>query len=127
MSCILGPVFEPLSAGPAQTATQIPPFRLEVGSGDEFRRVVVSGELDLHTAPDLASTVIDLCCDDTREIEIDMREVRFIDSTGIRTLLVAADEAASLGIALRMIPSASRHVMKVFEITRTLDELPWSD
>jgi anti-anti-sigma factor len=103
------------------------PFDLKVEAEDGRLRIVLAGELDLHTSPRLAGSVLHACSNGTEEVEIDMREVRFIDSTGLRTLLVAADDAASHGVALHVIPSRSEHVTNVFEVTRLLDQLSWRD
>lgn len=126
-TCIVRLVFKPISGGPPRTSTVMAPFDLEVHAAGDGHRIVVSGELDLQTAPDLAVAVNAVCRDGTGEIEIDLQGVRFIDSTGVRTLLIAAEEAAVHGIAMQIVPSATRHVMNVFEVTRVADALPWRD
>src|SRR4051794_20008154 len=114
----------PACSRPA-TAMQNQPFDLKVEADEGLHRIILSGELDLHTSLDLSHAVKEVCSNRAQEVEIDLRGVRFIDSTGIRTLLVVASETASRGVTLRLIPSNSPHVTNVFEVTQMLDTLPW--
>ena len=120
-------MFDSISAEPIHTPVYTPPFRITV-RGEEGRvRIVLSGELDLHTAPELELAVADAYRGERSELELDLRDVRFIDSTGIRALLVSADEAEARGVSLQIVPSTSPHVTSVFELTCMLEALPWSD
>lgn len=104
-----------------------PPFDIKVLGSDGRHRVVLAGELDLSKSPILLATVQDLISTRPDELEVDLREVRFIDSTGLRTLLVANDEAEHAGIAFYVIPSNSPQVRTVFEVTLLLDTLAWRE
>jgi anti-anti-sigma factor len=102
-----------------------PTFDMKVLGADGLHRIVLSGELDLACCPTLMASVQDLLSTRPRELEIDLRQVRFIDSTGLRTLLVAREESGSLGIPFFVIPSDSPQVRNVFAITSVEDQLPW--
>jgi anti-anti-sigma factor len=55
-------------------------------------RVVVRGELDLATAPELEQTLL-APIEDGREVVLDLRELEFMDSSGVRVLVVAHSRA----------------------------------
>jgi anti-anti-sigma factor len=88
-------------------------------------RIVLDGELDLSSAPEFIAALQDLLAERPEELEIDLREITFLDSTGLRTLLIASDEARRAAIPLYVIPSASEQIRMVFEITNLQDALPW--
>jgi anti-anti-sigma factor len=68
-------------------------------------RVHASGELDLATAPLLQACAGEHVHGRTETVEIDLREVGFIDSTGVRLLLTLAAEAHRDGWTLTILPS----------------------
>ena len=72
-----------------------PPFRVEVLPDPQARCVFVvpQGELDLMTAGELRAALMQAVDDGAAEVVLDMRELTFIDSTGIR-LLVQTESAA---------------------------------
>jgi anti-sigma B factor antagonist len=61
-------------------------------------RVAVRGELDLATAGRLEAV---LAGAEERAVRVDLRGLAFMDSTGVRTLLQAAEDAARAGTDLR--------------------------
>lgn len=88
-------------------------------------RIVLSGELDVAVSAKLVSVLQNLIAARSQELEIDLREVVFIDSTGLRALLVAKEEAAATEIPLYVIPSAYEPVRALFEVTNVHSALPW--
>jgi anti-sigma B factor antagonist len=68
------------------------PFEVTVQRDGGVATVVVSGELDLATAPRLSTTVAEH--GDARLLVLDLNGVTFIDSTGVR-LLIEADRACA--------------------------------
>ncbi len=81
--------------------------------------LVVSGELDAHTAPQLAEAIGNVSGD---AIVVDMAGVEFVDSSGLRALIDAhqAAEAADRRLVIRE-PSSS--VQRLFDISGVLDYL----
>lgn len=75
----------------------------KVESTGEIARIVLAGELDFSTQESLGEAIDQaLGIDTAREIQVDMTDVTFIDSSVIRTLLrlqeTARTKAKSLSI-----------------------------
>jgi len=104
---------------------RVPPFDMKLLGADGLHRIVLAGELDLAACPSVVVAVQDLLATRPRELEIDLRQVTFIDSTGLRTLILARDEAELAGVSLYVIPSENRQVQKVFTVTALQEQLPW--
>jgi anti-anti-sigma factor len=64
--------------------------------------VELSGELDLHSSPQLSATVDDLLAESPSVVEIDAAGLTFADSAGLRALLVAHADAGQRGVTLRL-------------------------
>ncbi len=84
--------------------------------------LVLQGEMDLVTASELEDTVAALCLEGARELLLDMRQVVFIDSSGLRTVLASMDMCRLHGCELMLIPGPA--CRRLFEITGVLDDLP---
>lgn len=83
--------------------------------------VVPRGELDLATAPELEGWLEDLrreCAD----VIIDLSEVTFLDSSGLRVLLRARREAQRMQTGLR-IEHPTRNVRRAIEAAGLTDVL----
>ena len=76
-------------------------------------RLRIAGEVDMATAPQIT---------DARQVRLDLAEVTFLDSTGIRTLLLAQRDAADHGVVLRVV-DAHHRVVRVLELTGALETL----
>jgi anti-sigma B factor antagonist len=91
----------------------LPSFELTVERYDSVATVVVSGELDLATAPRLSAAVAEH--GDAKLLVLDMTATTFIDSTGVRALLHA--DRRSLGSGSRLVVVAGDGaVRKVLEL-----------
>lgn len=64
--------------------------------------VRVSGDVDLATAPRLRASLLDLAGRGHRNLELDLRLVDFLDSSGIGVLLGALRRARLAGGSLRI-------------------------
>jgi anti-anti-sigma factor len=51
----------------------------------------VRGELDLASAGQLETSIAELCADGARQILLELGELSFMDSTGLRSLLVSQE------------------------------------
>jgi anti-anti-sigma factor len=91
---------------------------------DGCQRLVLAGELDVVTTPELEVALSGVCASAPREVEIDLREVRFIDSTGLRGLIAAKETCAQHSVVL-FLRGAEGRQRKLFELTGLLDHLPW--
>lgn len=96
-------------------------FRVQ-GARDGSRvRIRVAGEIDVATAPQLATCCREQMARRVELVELDMRAVGFIDSTGVRLLLTLVAEAERDGWALMIVPSeAVRHIVGVLGLERQL-------
>lgn len=77
---------------------------------------VLRGELDLGTVGALEQELRDAWARDARRIEIDLREVTFIGSTGVAVLLEANARAREAGAELTLIRGPMA-VHRIFELT----------
>jgi anti-anti-sigma factor len=98
-----------------------PRFDVTVADGADGRLVIaVSGELDLVTEPQLEAALANAV---GRPVTIDLSELAFMDSTGLRALLSAAREYADLQLRGPLEPA----VQRLLELTQTLAILPFDD
>ncbi len=82
------------------------------------------GELDIAGAPSLEEEFLRVEATDAAAIVCDLSGLEFIDSTGIRLLVMAADRSAATG-RFSIIPG-SKQVHRVFEITDLVKRLPFA-
>src|SRR5205807_699327 len=54
--------------------------------------VMPAGELDIHTAPDLTAA-LERCTDEHRVVIVDVSDLTFVDSTGLKVLVSARNRA----------------------------------
>jgi anti-anti-sigma factor len=80
--------------------------------------VRLSGELDFGAAPELAKTVEELLEVGFAHIVIDLRDLRFLDSAGVHTLVAAQHGADERGTALSLVKGPG-DVHRVLELTAT--------
>jgi anti-sigma B factor antagonist len=103
------------------------PFEIEQG-GDATGPVTLRlrGELDVASARALQHRCGEVLRDGDRGITLDLRDLEFIDSTGINTILLVREVCAERNREL-MIVRPSTRVMHVFELvglTEIIDEPP---
>jgi anti-anti-sigma factor len=83
----------------------------------------LSGELDLASAGVLDTTIAELCTDGAGRILLEMDELAFMDSTGVRSLLVGR-ELCSVNDCEMLIGSVSPQVARLFEVSGLGERLP---
>jgi anti-sigma B factor antagonist len=78
---------------PASASADIPQFDISSGPGPEDAYVVrVTGEVDMSHEEQLRAELHRAVEADTRGIVVDLTECEFIDSSGIRALLLTREE-----------------------------------
>lgn len=89
---------------------------------DEGARLIVkvSGELDIATADQLSSQLEELKVPEGGQIAVDLSQVGFMDSTGLRILIAANRKAGEAGHEFTVVTGQSP-ARRVFELTR-MDE-----
>jgi anti-sigma B factor antagonist len=93
--------------------------------GDGRAVVRVSGELDLLTAPELEAALEPLRAE-RADIELDLSELDFIDSTGVHLVLQTYQASRRGGWEL-VLSGAGAEVRRAFELVGLLDRLPFRD
>ena len=104
-------------------------FQTVVDTDGEFVVVHAGGDLDLDSAPLLAAAIVDAVGTaraDGRPVRLDLREVAFIDSTGLRALLAGQTTAADAGVDLG-VDGLSAAARRLLELTDTLERLRRGD
>jgi anti-anti-sigma factor len=86
-------------------------------------RLVVRGELDLATTAEFQEA-LHVQQASGRHVVLDLAELDFIDSTGVRALLEAVMSAQADGWNLGVDPRLTHAVQRVFELTGLLPLLP---
>ena len=82
---------------------------------DDGASVVVRGEVDMATAPQLRETLLGLVDDGASKIALDCRGLEFLDSSGIGVLIAVRNRLGEQGSLTLEAPPA--HVRKVLELT----------
>lgn len=78
-------------------------FRLAVRRDGQAAVITVSGELDLASSPALQEELDRIAASDAQLLIIDLREVDFMDSTGLSVLVRAHQRSEELGRRLAMV------------------------
>jgi len=109
----------------AERARNLGSLVLRSNRDGETHIIELLGELDIAGAPTLEEEFLLVEASDARAIICDLGALDFIDSTGIRLLVMAADRSAADGrfTILRGPPQVHR----VFEITDLVARLPFAD
>jgi anti-anti-sigma factor len=95
------------------------PLHVDVVAGLDPALVRVHGDLDVESAPILRAALAPLL---HRPVELDLTEVRFIDSSGITALLVHLRHCQLAGGSMTM-PHASSLVRRVLQMAGVDDLL----
>ena len=90
----------------------------------EAHVIALVGELDLDGAPRLEEELKRVEATDVAAIVVDLGQLEFIDSTGIRLLVMASERCDEGRFSLLRGP---KQVHRVFEITDLADRLPFVD
>jgi anti-anti-sigma factor len=101
------------------------PFRCDVEPERGMVRVVPHGELDVATAPEVDRHLRELAESGFDHVVLDLRELEFMDSTGLRLVLRADAAARADGGTFTLIRGPAA-VMRVFEIAGMLERVRFS-
>lgn len=98
-------------------------FKIEQTAADRTRTLSISGELDIATTPQLEREVNRAIAEKANTILIDLENLSFIDSSGLRMFLHLNQQAAQDGWRLT-IANPSEQVRAILRVTGTESELP---
>jgi anti-anti-sigma factor len=92
------------------------PLELRIDNDGGSPRVIVAGELDLATAEQLEAQLKQVESAGPETLVLDLRELEFMDSTGLRAVIAADTRARERGGKL-VVVRAPDDVDRVFRIT----------
>jgi anti-sigma B factor antagonist len=87
--------------------------------------LVLSGELDMASSPVLEDAVRAICTDSAETLTVDLSGLTFMDSTGLRVVLLAKELCESHHCELLVVPGPAQ-IQRLFEVTGILERLPFS-
>jgi anti-anti-sigma factor len=97
----------------------VPRLSLHTSLAGRKAVIALAGELDIAGAATLEHELAGL---EATAVVIDLRQLGFIDSSGLRALAVAAQRAQRTGRRFALVPGAAQ-VMRVFDVTRMRERL----
>jgi anti-sigma B factor antagonist len=102
------------------------PFRLEVRTAGRATQIVVHGELDLASGPELEAELGRVSKSPTERLIVDLRQLDFMDSTGLSILVKAHQRAIDEGREFGLV-RGSQQVQRLLELTGVTERLPMAD
>lgn len=99
---------------------------LQTSSEGETTIVSVSGEVDLHSSPDLRTAIIDVLGRKPRRLIIDLSNVRYMDSSGVGTMVEAKRRADRGGgqLVLAGLQPRVQSLLEIAQLDRFFDIAP---
>jgi anti-sigma B factor antagonist len=97
-------------------------FRVDVRRDGARAVVGVSGELDLASGPELESELDQLSGPETNLVVLDLRQLEFMDSTGLSILVRAHQRLAGEGCEMGLV-RGSQQVQRLLDLTGVADRL----
>jgi anti-sigma B factor antagonist len=76
----------------------------------------LAGELDLACADELERRIATLCVEGATSIELDLAELSFVDSSGLRAMLAGRQICERSGCELEL-SNCGEHVRRILELT----------
>jgi anti-sigma B factor antagonist len=87
-------------------------------------RLVLTGELDIASAPEIEALTQDIASDGTTAITLDLSKLTFMDCCGLRAILRTRELCESRGYEFTLTHGTDA-VDRVFALTGLADELPF--
>ena len=118
-----------MATPPDPSVTDVPapgPLSIDSRRDGDAVIIVLQGELDLASAPDLERELKDAEATSPNRVTIDLSGLGFMDSTGLQALLRARERAGSSSYELTL-RRGPHQVQRVFELTRTVDAFSFED
>jgi anti-sigma B factor antagonist len=88
-------------------------------------RLVLGGELDMNARFQAERALDELLGEPVEQLVVDLREVTFLDSTGMGLILEIHERARLEGFRLRLLRGPDE-VQRVFELAGVADVLPFA-
>jgi anti-anti-sigma factor len=94
------------------------------GVANTALRVVVAGEIDLANATDVEQRILDAISNQLTDVTVDLREVEYIDSAGLRVLFTLATRLATLQIGLVLLVATESPIRRVLDVSGVTAAIP---
>ena len=104
----------------------MPTLRIDTRADGPVQVLELTGDLDLAGTGLLAQALAEAEAARPEVLVIDLRNVEFMDSSGLRSVIVAARRAEEDARRFALVPG-KKQVMRVFEITRMEEWLTFVD
>jgi anti-sigma B factor antagonist len=101
-----------------------PQFELHERGAGARHVLALEGELDLASSPTLDAALQQICTDGTEAVTLDLSKLSFMDSTGLRVVLLAKELCERHNCEFLLIPGPAQ-IQRLFEITGVLERLPF--
>lgn len=113
----------------ASCSTREGPLAIRIDDDGDSLTIRLVGELDIATAPMLEELLRSASSGNRSSVTLDLDSVAFIDSSGLRILIVAAQSSRRDGdrLCIRCGPSSVRRMIELTGIERLLPLVPSSD
>lgn len=102
------------------------PLQIETRIEDDCAMLTLAGELDIATVPRLQEAAQAALATHPVRLVIDLRPLGFLDSSGLREMLMLADRAGEEGWELMLVRPVEQ-VLAIFQVTRAEEKLPFVD
>jgi anti-sigma B factor antagonist len=106
-----------MTSEPGATEVGLTPLTLERRGTAAQPVIVARGEIDVATSPILRSELTSALALQPRELTLDLRDVSFVDSSGLGVMVGALKRLREAGGDRFAIVQAQDSVRKVFDIT----------
>jgi anti-anti-sigma factor len=100
-------------------------FSVTLTLGCDRARLQLCGELDTFATHELSAAFDEACAAGPTLLLVDLADLSYCDSSGIRVLVLAAARCESEDIEIRLV-GAQRNVRRIFELTNTAELLDLS-
>ena len=88
-------------------------MQIEIADNKGTKVIAVSGDIDMHTSPDLRKALMSLVQKKVTPLYVDFRGVSYIDSSGIATFVEGLKVMMTYGGKLKFI-GIPAHIMEIF-------------
>lgn len=99
---------------------------VEATSASDVQTIVLAGEADLLGAPQIEAALKDAAAGESQLVIVDLRELTFIDSSGLQALATGHELCRSRGHELRIVRGPA-NVQRLFDLTGMSEVLPFVD
>jgi anti-anti-sigma factor len=98
--------------------------RVDAAVEDGLVRIVVRGEIDLQNAHEVETQLVQAISNEANVVSIDLADVAYIDSAGLRVLFHLVDRLATLQIAVGLVAPMGSPSRRVIELSGLASLVP---